>query len=86
MKKYKDYKNYSGQYYKRWTITAIECYKSGCNCSKCELINGLESITRYTCRMKQAVMELVRRVGAPDLGGDDYGSEYTYDERDTEIY
>lgn len=50
-----------------WTRAAIECYSIGCNCSKCELIKELESVNPYTCRMKSAVIELVRKLGKPEI-------------------
>jgi len=70
--------------YKRWTVSAIECYKSGCNCQECTIIAGLQSVNRHTCKMRYAVRELVRRLGAPDIKFD-YG-DYINDERDSENY
>ena len=50
---------------KIWTPTAIDCYKLGCACSKCNLyaIYFKESATK--CKMKETVIELVRNLGAP---------------------
>lgn len=48
-----------------WTPSAIQCYKSGCNCSKCTVIKGLESITPKNCNMKAVVLNLVKIHGAP---------------------
>ena len=52
---------------KNWTPTAIECYSIGCNCSKCNLfkIYFAQSVNR--CKMKESVIELVRRIGAPNV-------------------
>lgn len=49
------------QYASTWTIGAIECYKRGCRCEGCLLNEMLET----RCEMKRAVLELVRRFGAP---------------------
>ena len=45
----------------QWTPTSRECYEIGCCCSNCLLyiILGKE------CRMKQSVLELVRKFGVP---------------------
>lgn len=59
---YDQYKIYARQ----WTLEAIRCYQSGCNCSKCETIQHVESINKKTCKMKRNVIELVRRFGVPD--------------------
>lgn len=50
---------------KKWTPTAVDCYLIGCTCSKCNLnkIYFSQSVTK--CRMKDTVIELVRRVGVP---------------------
>ena len=52
---------------KIWTPTAIDCYKLGCNCSKCNLykLYFVDSITK--CKMKETVIELVRNLGAPRI-------------------
>jgi len=49
-----------------WTIEAINCYKSGCYCSKCETIKHIESSDKESCPMKYIVRELVKKFGAPD--------------------
>ena len=46
---------------RRWTEGAIACYKRGCNCSGCITREILET----PCYMKAAVIELVRKLGAP---------------------
>ena len=47
--------------YTQWTLTAIECYKLGCDCEKCDLPSILET----KCVMKYAVFQLVRKFGIP---------------------
>ena len=51
---------------KNWTPTAIECYKIGCACSKCNLNKLYFSDSIFKCKMKETVIELVRRLGAPE--------------------
>ena len=53
---------YDEVYAKCWTEDSIFCYKRGCNCSGCYMKNILES---DICRLKTAVIELVRKFGAP---------------------
>lgn len=48
-------------YCKVWTDTAIDCYNRGCKCEGCVL----NEIVETRCHMKQAVLELVRKFGAP---------------------
>ena len=51
---------------RRWTQTAMECYKRGCNCDGCyykDFFNG----TSQRCQMKASVLELVRQYGAPNV-------------------
>lgn len=50
---------------KCWTPTAIECYQIGCSCSKCNIYKIYFFNTGMRCRMKDTVIELVRRFGAP---------------------
>lgn len=50
---------------KNWTPTAIDCYLLGCSCSKCNLYKIYFDKTNTRCRMKDTVIELVRRYGAP---------------------
>ena len=50
---------------KSWTPTAIDCYLLGCCCTKCNLYKIYFSNTDGKCRMKETVIELVRRLGAP---------------------
>ena len=53
---------------KNWTPTAIDCYFLGCNCSNCILHKIYFSNTSFKCKMKETVIELVRRNGAPKGG------------------
>lgn len=50
---------------KNWTPTAIDCYSIGCSCSKCNLYKIYFLHSDGKCRMKDTVIELVRRLGAP---------------------
>lgn len=45
-----------------WTDTSIFCYYRGCRCDGCYIKEILES----ECKMKPAVIELVRKFGAPN--------------------
>ena len=47
---------------RRWTRSAVDCYFLGCVCSKCPIYN----ILGKKCRMKGAVLELVRLFGKPE--------------------
>lgn len=51
---------------KNWTPTAKECYSLGCVCSKCNLYKIYFANSGIRCRMKETVVELVRRLGAPN--------------------
>lgn len=44
----------------KWNISSINCYKRGCVCNGCEYSNLSEQ-----CKMKSAVIELVRVLGRP---------------------
>ena len=50
---------------KNWTPTAIECYQLGCSCSKCNIYKFYFIESDFKCKMKDTVIELVRRIGAP---------------------
>ena len=52
---------------KNWTPTAKECYQLGCNCSKCNLYKIYFTKSLFKCKMKETVIELVRKYGKPDL-------------------
>lgn len=47
---------------RRWTQSARDCYFRGCICSGCPIYEILET----KCRMKQTVLELVRKFGKPE--------------------
>ena len=51
---------------KRWTPTALECYKRGCVCEGC-FYSDFFSATAQKCQMKAAVLELVRTIGTPNV-------------------
>lgn len=48
-----------------WTKLAIQCYKSGCNCSQCNVIKNLETVNVYNCAMKASVLKLIKKFGLP---------------------
>ena len=48
---------------KRWTPAAVQCYQRGCVCKGCFYD---EFFTADKCKMKSSVLELVRKLGAPD--------------------
>ncbi len=50
---------------KNWTPAAEECYFLGCNCSKCNVYKFYFSGSNFKCRMKEIVIELVRKYGKP---------------------
>lgn len=54
--------NNSETYVKKWTEGSIFCYRRGCNCAGCYM---KELINSTSCKMKNAVIELVKRYGKP---------------------
>ena len=52
---------------KRWTHSAKYCYEIGCRCSRCEIIEQLESIDYSSCSMKACVLMLVKLFGRPKV-------------------
>lgn len=50
---------------RNWTPSAIDCYKLGCVCSRCNLNKLYFADSIFRCRMKETVIELVRKIGAP---------------------
>lgn len=50
---------------RRWTDTAIDCYKRGCVCEGC-FYNNFFSGKTQRCQMKAAVLELVRVIELPE--------------------
>ena len=51
---------------RRWTQTAIECYKRGCNCEGCFYTDFFNNSSQK-CQMKASVLELVRVLVKPDI-------------------
>lgn len=51
---------------RRWTNTALECYKRGCMCEGCFYADFFSG-TSQKCQMKASVLELVRVLGKPDV-------------------
>lgn len=56
-------KNYSHINRIFWTKSAIECYKIKCDCTKCEL----KKVLNIDCRMKEFVLELIKKYGLPKM-------------------
>jgi len=52
---------------KKWTQSAIDCYSIGCMCTKCNLYKVFFSTRNLKCRMKETVIELVRKIGKPEV-------------------
>lgn len=64
------YKNQYGYFKHRitkWTESAIDCYRIGCDCSKCEITK----LITHPCKMKNEVFELVKNIGAPNIERND---------------
>jgi hypothetical protein len=56
---------FTGIRYYKWSVSAAECYCRGCVCQGCfyqEFFKGSEQ----KCKMKAAVLFLVRKFGRPD--------------------
>jgi hypothetical protein len=51
---------------RRWTQTAIDCYKRGCVCSGCFYYDFFKE-SPQKCQMKATVLELVRVLGRPNV-------------------
>ena len=51
---------------RRWTNTALECYKRGCVCEGCWYTDFFNSSSQK-CQMKASVLELVRVLGKPNV-------------------
>lgn len=49
-----------------WTQSAIDCFEIGCRCSICNLNRIYFKNSNFKCRMKEAVIELVRKYGVPE--------------------
>lgn len=63
---------------KNWTPAAMDCYFIGCSCSRCNLYKIYFMNTDFHCKMKETVIELVRRYGAPRRDEDDYKRQEAY--------
>ncbi|MBQ4114509.1 hypothetical protein IJD34_03805 [bacterium] len=63
MENYGNENDYKTTKQRRWTQSAVECYLIGCTCSKCYLY----PILKDKCKMKNAVIELVRQFGKPQV-------------------
>lgn len=46
----------------RWSKGAIQCYNIGCRCSICNIV---PLWFKDKCRMKESVIELVKKFGKP---------------------
>ena len=55
---------------KIWTPTAIDCYELGCKCTKCNLYKIYFKNNLFKCKMKETVIELVRKIGTPKEKGE----------------
>lgn len=60
---------------KIWTPTAIECYELGCRCSKCNIYKLYFASNMFKCKMKETVIELVRKAGAPKIEEEENSEE-----------
>ena len=49
-----------------WTQSAIDCFEIGCRWSICNLNRIYFKNSNFKCRMKEAVIELVRKYGVPE--------------------
>ena len=57
---------YNSKSVRRWTQTAMECYKRGCVCSGCSIYEQIFGPEGRKCQMKGAVLESVRKLGIPE--------------------
>lgn len=51
---------------RRWTQTAVDCYKRGCVCKGCFYQDFFKNSSQK-CQMKSSVIELVRILGKPNV-------------------
>ena len=61
---------------KNWTQSAIDCYNIGCNCSNCNLYKIYFSKSIFKCKMKETVVELVRKIGKPTNNEEETSNEF----------
>ena len=60
---------------RKWTPTAIDCYRLNCSCSMCNLYKLYFKDSFFKCKMKETVVELVRQIGVPnDRKGENFES------------
>lgn len=50
---------------RNWTPSAIDCYQIGCSCHKCNLNKIYFLNSNIKCKMKESVIELVKKFGVP---------------------
>lgn len=50
---------------KHWTPTAIDCFELNCCCSKCSIYKIYFAENVFKCKMKETVIELIRKYGKP---------------------
>lgn len=67
--------------FKRWTASAIMCYKRGGVCSGCFYEDFFDG-KKYKCKMKQSVISLVQNIGAPP----DVETTSIYEDEDEEVF
>ena len=56
------------KYWYEWTESAVDCYERGCICRDC----AVQEIIGNECKMKYAVMSLVRQFGKPKVEGGNF--------------
>lgn len=61
---FNDLGGYQPSLLSRWTISAYNCYKCGCVCSKCPTPEYAK--LKPKCQMKPYVLELVKKFGVPE--------------------
>lgn len=54
----------SGSITQNWTEQALECYKLGCDCSRCSISKGNYS---FVCQMPKVIDLLITMSGKPEL-------------------
>ena len=61
--------------YRDWSVSAIECYRIGGTCSKCDI---MPEDMKKKCKLRFVIVDLVRRLGAPVVK-EDYEMIYYMD-------
>lgn len=72
------YKPIPTQVLRRWTKAAKYCLNIGCNCSKCDILTGMEYLTKDKCCMKAVVFNLIKN--GVTLGLEDGGENENINE------